>query len=95
MAAVVTFAGAAHTFTPTEQLQLCSNNVNSVFFYAGLVGVHKHQSTARCEASGQGLCRCWGGQAMGVVNADGAAIYKYLNFNQIDEYVENAKGVTA
>ena len=58
-------------------------------------GVHKHQSTARCEASGQGLCRCWGGQAMGVVNADGAAIYKYLNFNQIDEYVENAKGVTA
>jgi len=29
------------------------------------------------------------------VNADGTAIYKYLNFNQIDEYVENAKGVTA
>jgi len=26
---------------------------------------------------------------------DGAAIYKYLNFNQIEEYVENAKGVTA
>jgi len=34
-------------------------------------------------------------EAMGVVNADGAAIYKYMNFNQIDEYVENAKGVTA
>jgi aconitate hydratase 2/2-methylisocitrate dehydratase len=33
--------------------------------------------------------------AMAGVNADGAAIYKYLNFNQIDEYVENAKGVTA
>jgi len=30
-----------------------------------------------------------------VVNADGAAIYKYMNFNQIEEYVENAKGVTA
>jgi aconitate hydratase 2/2-methylisocitrate dehydratase len=30
-----------------------------------------------------------------VVNADGAEIYKYLNFNQIDEYVETAKGVTA
>jgi aconitate hydratase 2/2-methylisocitrate dehydratase len=29
------------------------------------------------------------------VNKDNAAIYKYLNFNQIDEYVENAKGVTA
>jgi aconitate hydratase 2/2-methylisocitrate dehydratase len=29
------------------------------------------------------------------VNQDGAAIYKYLNFNQIDEYVENAKTVTA
>jgi len=28
-------------------------------------------------------------------NKDGAAIYKYLNFNQIEEYVENAKGVTA
>jgi aconitate hydratase 2/2-methylisocitrate dehydratase len=34
-------------------------------------------------------------EAMGVVNADGAAIYQYLNFNQIEEYVENAKGVTA
>jgi aconitate hydratase 2/2-methylisocitrate dehydratase len=34
-------------------------------------------------------------QAMGIVNQDGAAIYKYLNFNQIDEYVENAKTVTA
>ena len=28
-------------------------------------------------------------------NADGAAIYKYLNFNQIEEYVDIAKGVTA
>jgi aconitate hydratase 2 / 2-methylisocitrate dehydratase len=34
-------------------------------------------------------------EAMGVVNSDGAAIYKYLNFNQIEEYVETAKGVTA
>ena len=34
-------------------------------------------------------------EAMGVVNKDGEAIYKYLNFNQIDEYVETAKGVTA
>jgi aconitate hydratase 2/2-methylisocitrate dehydratase len=33
--------------------------------------------------------------AMGIVNKDGAAIYKYLNFSQIEEYVENAKGVTA
>jgi len=33
--------------------------------------------------------------AMGVVNQDGAAIYKYLNFDQIEEYVENAKAVTA
>jgi aconitate hydratase 2/2-methylisocitrate dehydratase len=34
-------------------------------------------------------------EAMGIVNKDGAAIYKYLNFNQIEEYVENAKGVNA
>jgi aconitate hydratase 2/2-methylisocitrate dehydratase len=34
-------------------------------------------------------------EAMCVVNKDGAAIYKYLNFNQIDEYVDIAKGVTA
>jgi aconitate hydratase 2 / 2-methylisocitrate dehydratase len=34
-------------------------------------------------------------EAMGIVNKDGAAIYKYMNFDQIDEYVENAKGVTA
>jgi len=32
---------------------------------------------------------------MGVINADGSKIYKYLNFDQIDEYVEHAKGVTA
>jgi aconitate hydratase 2/2-methylisocitrate dehydratase len=29
------------------------------------------------------------------LNKDNAAIYKYLNFNQIEEYVENAKGVNA
>ena len=34
-------------------------------------------------------------EAMGIVNKDGAAIYKYLNFNQIEEYVENAKAVAA
>src|SRR5450830_1722968 len=33
--------------------------------------------------------------AMGVVNKDGASIYKYLNFNQIEEYAEVAKGVSA
>jgi aconitate hydratase 2/2-methylisocitrate dehydratase len=33
--------------------------------------------------------------AMGVVNKDGAAIYKYLNFDQIEEYAETAKGVIA
>jgi len=31
---------------------------------------------------------------MGVVNKDGAAIYKYLTFNQIEEYVDNAKNAT-
>ena len=43
---------------------------------------------ARTEMPGCSLC-------MGNVNKDGAAIYKYLNFNQIEEYVDNAKGVTA
>ena len=32
---------------------------------------------------------------MGVVNKDGAAIYKYLNFNQIDSYQEVADTVKA
>ena len=32
---------------------------------------------------------------MGIVIKDNAAIFMHLNFNQIDEYVENAKGVTA
>ena len=32
---------------------------------------------------------------LGIVNKDGAAIYKYQNFNQIEKYVENAKGVMA
>jgi aconitate hydratase 2/2-methylisocitrate dehydratase len=30
---------------------------------------------------------------MGVINADGSKIYRYLNFDQIDEYVEAAKAV--
>ena len=30
---------------------------------------------------------------MGVINADGSKIYKYLNFDQIDEYVETAKSL--
>lgn len=33
--------------------------------------------------------------AMGVVNKDGASIYKYMNFDQIEEYAETAKGVSA
>ena len=32
---------------------------------------------------------------MGVINADGSKIYKYMNFDQIEEYAETAKGVTA
>ncbi len=34
-------------------------------------------------------------QAMGIVNADGPAIYRYMNFDQIEEYADVAKGVTA
>ncbi|MFN9448205.1 MAG: bifunctional aconitate hydratase 2/2-methylisocitrate dehydratase [Rubrivivax sp.] len=33
-------------------------------------------------------------EAMGVVNKDGASIYKYMNFDQIEEYADTAKGVT-
>ncbi len=32
--------------------------------------------------------------AMGIVSKDGAAIYKCLNFNQIEAYVKNAKNAT-
>ncbi len=32
---------------------------------------------------------------MGVINADGSKVYRYLNFNQIDEYAEAARAVTA
>jgi len=32
---------------------------------------------------------------MGVINADGSKIYKYMNFDKIEEYAETAKGVTA
>ena len=34
-------------------------------------------------------------EAMGVVNKDGTSIYKYLNFDQIEEYADTAKGVAA
>jgi len=32
---------------------------------------------------------------IGVINANGERIYKYLNFDRIDEYVERAKAVAA
>ena len=32
---------------------------------------------------------------MGVINADGANVYRYMNFDQIDEYAATAKGVPA
>ncbi len=32
---------------------------------------------------------------MGVINADGAKVYRYMNFNQIEEYADVAKDVTA
>jgi aconitate hydratase 2 / 2-methylisocitrate dehydratase len=31
---------------------------------------------------------------MGVINKDGAKVYRYMNFDQIEEYAETAKGVT-
>ncbi|MDM7948149.1 bifunctional aconitate hydratase 2/2-methylisocitrate dehydratase [Hydrogenophaga sp.] len=34
-------------------------------------------------------------QAMGVINKDAADTYRYMNFDQIEEYAETAKGVTA
>ena len=32
---------------------------------------------------------------MGVINADGANVYRYMNFDKIEEYAETAKEVTA
>ena len=32
---------------------------------------------------------------MGVVNADGAKIYRYMNFDKIEEFADKAKAVTA
>ncbi|MDP2008512.1 MAG: bifunctional aconitate hydratase 2/2-methylisocitrate dehydratase [Rubrivivax sp.] len=32
---------------------------------------------------------------MGIINADGPATYRYMNFDQIEEYADVAKGVTA
>ncbi|WP_159917615.1 bifunctional aconitate hydratase 2/2-methylisocitrate dehydratase [Pantoea sp. 18069] len=34
-------------------------------------------------------------EAMGVIDADKASVYRYMNFDQIEEYAEVAKGVTA
>jgi len=34
-------------------------------------------------------------EAVGALNKDAANIYKYMNFDQIEEYAETAKGVTA
>ena len=33
--------------------------------------------------------------AVGIINNDAANVYKHLNFNQIEAYVKNAKGVSA
>jgi aconitate hydratase 2/2-methylisocitrate dehydratase len=32
---------------------------------------------------------------MGVINKDGDKVYRYMNFDQIEEYAETAKEVTA
>jgi aconitate hydratase 2/2-methylisocitrate dehydratase len=32
---------------------------------------------------------------MGVIDKDKASVYRYMNFDQIDEYAETAKAVTA
>jgi aconitate hydratase 2/2-methylisocitrate dehydratase len=32
---------------------------------------------------------------MGVIDADKASVYRYMNFNEIEEYVDNAKNATA
>jgi aconitate hydratase 2/2-methylisocitrate dehydratase len=32
---------------------------------------------------------------MGVINKDGDRVYRYMNFDQIEEYADVAKGVTA
>ncbi len=34
-------------------------------------------------------------EAVGIINKDNASVYKYLNFDQIEEYAETAKGVAA
>jgi aconitate hydratase 2/2-methylisocitrate dehydratase len=34
-------------------------------------------------------------EAMGIINKDNASVYKYMNFDQIEEYAEVAKEVTA
>ena len=33
-------------------------------------------------------------EAMGIINKDAASVYRYMNFDQIEEYAETAKGVT-
>jgi aconitate hydratase 2 / 2-methylisocitrate dehydratase len=33
-------------------------------------------------------------EAVGIINKDAASIYKYMNFDQIEEYADTAKGVT-
>jgi aconitate hydratase 2/2-methylisocitrate dehydratase len=33
-------------------------------------------------------------EAMGIINKDAASVYRYLNFDQIEEYADTAKGVT-
>ena len=33
-------------------------------------------------------------EAMGIINKDSASVYRYLNFDQIEEYAETAKSVT-
>lgn len=34
-------------------------------------------------------------EAMGIINQDASSVYRYMNFDQIDEYADVAKGLTA
>jgi len=33
-------------------------------------------------------------EAMGIINKDAASVYRYMNFDQIEEYADTAKAVS-
>ena len=82
--------GSADVRSEMPGCSLCMANQAQVREGATVVSTSA-ELAAVCSKLGRILTVAEYMEAVGVLNKDSENIYKYLNFDQIEEYVENAK----